>query len=300
VAAVTTSIAGPEHAQIFVETLVPPLGVAARVPIVFVHGGHHTGTCWTSTPDGRPGWAPYAAQRGHTAYVIDWPAHGRSPARELANLSLGDVAEGVAALLERVGPAVLITHSMGGVVGWRAAELARDRVAGIVAIAPGPPANLQPALAASDILLLQAGDPGYAKSGRPMVALSDVMSVPADLARSVWANTKRFPMEAFDAYVDALAPESGRALNERNNIDGTGVHIAGPQALAGIPKVVMTGDADTRHPRDVDAEVAAYFGCEFVWLADRGLTDRGHMLMIEHGSDEVAAVVFDWIAANVI
>ena len=60
------------------------------------------------------------------------------------------------------------------------------------------------------------------------------------------------------------------------------------EALAGIPILVITGDSDPRHPRAVDEEVAAYFGADFIWLADRGLTGHGHMMMIEHGHDVVA------------
>jgi len=43
-------------------------------------------------------------------------------------------------LLDRTGPAILITHSMGGPCGWAIAEARPDLVAGIVAIEPlGPP-----------------------------------------------------------------------------------------------------------------------------------------------------------------
>jgi pimeloyl-ACP methyl ester carboxylesterase len=290
--------AGPAHARMHVEEIAPAANVAPRVPIVFVHGGHHTGRCWEVTPDGRIGWAPYAAQHGHPTYVIDWPARGRSPERLLAGLSLGDVAEGVAELARRVGPAVLVTHSMGGMAGWKAAELAHDYVAGVVGIAPGPPANLQPSLASADILPLQS-DPAYGKSGKPMVTLEPFREPEAALAKAVWANTERFPHDAFEVYYAALVPESGRALNERNNIDGSGLRISGPEALAGIPKVVITGDSDTRHPRPVDQEIADYLKCEFIWLADRGITGRGHMLMIERGNLEVADLVLEWIAKNV-
>ncbi len=45
-----------------------------------------------------------------------------------------------AELLDRVGPAVLITHSMGGPCGWAIAEVRPDLVAAIVAVEPlGPP-----------------------------------------------------------------------------------------------------------------------------------------------------------------
>jgi pimeloyl-ACP methyl ester carboxylesterase len=46
-------------------------------------------------------------------------------------------ARGLAELLERIGPAILVTHSAGAVSGWWAADLAHEQVAGIIAIEPG-------------------------------------------------------------------------------------------------------------------------------------------------------------------
>lgn len=46
-------------------------------------------------------------------------------------------ARGIAELLERIGPAILITHSAGATAGWWAADLVPDKVAGIIAIEPG-------------------------------------------------------------------------------------------------------------------------------------------------------------------
>jgi pimeloyl-ACP methyl ester carboxylesterase len=286
------------HPHMHVEAFSAPPEVTPRVPLVFVHGGHHTGTCWERTPDGRAGWAPYAAERGHAAYVVDWPGHGRSPARSLAELSLGDVATGVAELLADLGNAALVTHSMGGVIGWRAAELAREHVAAIAAIAPGPPANLQPPLSSATIRAQQIADPAYGMLGQPMIALAGEQTPTATMARAMWANAARFPADAFDAYFATLVPEGSRALNERNNIDGTGIGVTEPAALSGIPIAIFTGDNDPRHPRAIDAAVAAYFGAEFVWLADRGLTGHGHMCMIEDGNLAVADLVLDWIAAH--
>jgi pimeloyl-ACP methyl ester carboxylesterase len=46
-------------------------------------------------------------------------------------------ASDIAELLDRIGPAILITHSAGAMSGWWAAELKPDKVAGIIAIEPG-------------------------------------------------------------------------------------------------------------------------------------------------------------------
>ncbi len=260
-------------------TIAAARGVPPKTPLVFVHGGSHTGACFVETPDGRSGWARYAAARGRASHAIDWPGRGRTPApAHLATMSMETVAGMLVETLASIGPAVLVTHSMGGVIGWRAAEMDSRNVAAIVAIAPGPPANLLP-----------AGDAAIAlPEDAPLLT-------PRETVLKMWANSDRFPHTALEAYLAALVPESPRALNERNNVNGGGLRVAGPEALAGIPIVVITGDQDPRHPRAADEEVAEYFGADFIWLADRGLRGHGHMMMIEHGHDVIAGIFLDWL-----
>jgi pimeloyl-ACP methyl ester carboxylesterase len=253
-----------------------------KTPLLFVHGGSHTGACYLQTPDGRSGWAALAAADGRSAHAIDWPGRGRSPMPDaFPAMSMQAVADAVVAALAHIGPAVLVTHSMGGVVGWRAAEMAPASVKAIVAIAPGPPANLLPAANPAEAF------PEDAPS-RPV----------REMALKMWANSERFPHAALDAYLAGLVPESPRAMNERNNVAGAGLHVAGPESLAGIPIVVITGDQDPRHPRGADEAIAEYFGAEFIWLADRGLHGHGHMMMIEHGHDTIARIFLDWLDAR--
>src|SRR5438067_3532342 len=122
----------------------PALGPTRNPPIVFIHGGAHTGMCYLETPDGRPGWAPHVAGRGWMAIVPDWPGHGRSgqPA-DFARMSGMRVVEAIEGLLEQTGPAVLVTHSMSGAFGWKLAELYPERVLAVVGVAPSPPGNIQ-------------------------------------------------------------------------------------------------------------------------------------------------------------
>jgi pimeloyl-ACP methyl ester carboxylesterase len=214
--------------------------------------------------------------------VFDWPGHGVNPAPpDFATMSMQAVADALIAELTRIGPAVLVTHSMGGVVGWRAAGMDRRNIAAIVAIAPGPPANLQP-VAGADVAIPEGV----------------VIDPSREMALKMWANSERFPHAAFEPYFAGLVPESPRAMNERNNLHGHGLRVSGPQALAGIPIVVITGDQDPRHPRAVDEEVAAFAGAEFVWLPDRGLTGHGHMMMIERGHDVIADLFLSWLDAR--
>jgi pimeloyl-ACP methyl ester carboxylesterase len=65
--------------QIYVEKLSPhPAPAIAPLPIIFIAGAAQTGTNFLDTPDGRPGWASYFLARGHTVYLSDQPARGRS------------------------------------------------------------------------------------------------------------------------------------------------------------------------------------------------------------------------------
>jgi pimeloyl-ACP methyl ester carboxylesterase len=84
-------------------------------------------------------------------------------------------------------------------------------------------------------------------------------------------------------------------MNERSNFNGRGLRISGPESLAGIPMLIITGDQDPRHPRVADEAIATYFGADFVWLADRGLRGHGHMMMLEHGNDAIAGIFLDWL-----
>ena len=170
-------------------------------PIVLVHGGNQTGSGWFSTPDGRPGWAPYFLRQGYAVYVVDQVARGRSgfvpevygttAAQPLqyvlekftsqeryklwpqASLHTqwpgrgepGDPAfdqywssdvpgmfnrtpqaqmnvEALAALFDKIGPAILLVHSQSGGYAWPLAQARPQLVKAIVAAEPaGPPVH---------------------------------------------------------------------------------------------------------------------------------------------------------------
>ncbi|QBY01356.1 alpha/beta fold hydrolase [Rhodophyticola sp. CCM32] len=47
-------------------------------PVVLIHGGGMSGTCWETTPDGRPGWLHLLLQRGYEVHVVDNVERGRA------------------------------------------------------------------------------------------------------------------------------------------------------------------------------------------------------------------------------
>lgn len=77
-----------------------------------------------------------------------WPGNPKNPTdpsilTQLASTPTGPyagnraAAKGISELLDRIGPAILLTHSAGATAGWWAADLNPDKVAGIIAIEPG-------------------------------------------------------------------------------------------------------------------------------------------------------------------
>ncbi len=284
----------PAH-PIYVDHVAARGAADARKPVVMVHGGGHTGACYLATPDGRPGWAPRFADAGRDVFVPDWPGHGRSPpGPDFARLGARDVCLSLLALLEETGPAVLLVHSASGPMAWWMASQRPDLVAGIVAVAPGPPANLLPDLPDDPAAIALLRDD--ASVGCPVMAPEDrPVWFDAAFAAAYWANAPRFPREALAAYLRGIVPESARILNERFNIGGRGLRIDVPPKA---PILVLTGDHDMRHPRSVDAATARYLGAEFVWLPERGIEGNGHMIMLEDNSNQTADMALAWLDAK--
>ena len=286
---------GTSAHPIYVDHLSPPSGAADKLPIVMVHGAAHTGACYLTTPDLRPGWAPRVAAAGRHVFVADWPGHGRSPPRpDFATLGTRDIAASLLALFEEIGPAVLMVHSASGPMGWWMAEQHPDLVRAVIGIAPGPPGNLLRELPDDPAAVFALRDD--AAAGRPVYAAEDrPVWLNAAFAEAFWANAPRFPKPAFARYVASIVPESARIFNERFNIGGRALKVSDPQNLRATPILIVTGDHDLRHSREFDAATAAFFGAEFVWLPDRGINGNGHMMMLEDNSDEIAVLILAWL-----
>jgi pimeloyl-ACP methyl ester carboxylesterase len=105
---------------------------------VLVHGAFHGAWCWEFV-------VPRLESQGHSVVAIDLPGCGadETPAEEV---TLASCSERVADTLRAGEPAVLVGHSMGGVVVTQAAALAResiDRLVYVCAFLPREGESLQ-------------------------------------------------------------------------------------------------------------------------------------------------------------
>lgn len=93
--------------------------------ILLIHGSCHGAWAWDAL-------LPYLDQRGLSARAIDLPAHGDDPT-PIAEATLAGYAEAIAASLS--SNTLLVGHSMAGYPITAAAELAPDKIAGLVYLA---------------------------------------------------------------------------------------------------------------------------------------------------------------------
>ncbi|HXG36240.1 MAG TPA: alpha/beta fold hydrolase [Dehalococcoidia bacterium] len=103
---------------------------------VLVHGAWHGAWCWDKL-------VPLLEEVGHRALPLDLPGHGRN-SRAASEVTLQAYVDHVCqALDEQPRPAVLVGHSMGGVVITQAAELRPDKISCLVYLSAFLPANGQ-------------------------------------------------------------------------------------------------------------------------------------------------------------
>ena len=177
------------------------------------------------------------------------------------------------ALLDKIGPAIVVTHSQAGPFGWLLADSRPAMVKGIIAIEPsGPPfrnsvVNEDPARAWGIADIPLAYDPP-AKTADDLKPVREAHADGPDLA-VCWKQ-----------------PDPPRRLPH----------------LSGIPVLITTSEASYHAVYDhCTAQYLTQAGVRntFMRLEDQGIHGNGHMVMLEKNSQEIAAAIEKWIAKNV-
>lgn len=249
--------------------------------VVLVHGGAHTGVCWTTRPDGLPGWAQYLAEHGWTAFVVDWPGVGRSAGTaSLLQSRAEHIVTALAALVREVGPTLLIGHSFGGAIAAKVMDVAPKHVTGLISIAPAPHGNI-------------AGD-----RGRAPISSDQPITFDEDAMRRFFCNAARFPKDSIDQYRRSLCSMSPGVFNAASSGNGSRDLVIDDFAgIASIPKLVVAGDNDQLVTRERSTAVAESLGARHISVGkDWGLSGFGHMIPIESGSEEILKRSLDWFA----
>ncbi len=179
-----------------------------------------------------------------------------------------DTQVATAALLEAIGPAILLTHSAGGPAGWLAADARPQLVKAIIAVEPvGPPFTQR-----------AGGKLAWGLTASPL-KFAPPAHRPEDL------QTEERPPVREGTVACLVQREPARKLPN----------------LAGFPIVVVTSEASwmaTDNHGTVDFLRQAGARVEHLRLEERGVHGNGHAMMLEINSDAVAAVIDDWIRDN--
>jgi len=188
--------------------------------------------------------------------------------------------DAVADLLDRIGPAIIQTHSQSGDYGWVIADVRPKLVKGIVAVEPnGPPVNE----------VAYTGPPDYfgkETPGRP------------------WGLTAG-PI----TYNPPAGSSSELRFVQQEKADGPGLARCWSQAaparqlpmLQGIPILVVTSQASYHAPYDhCTSQYLTQAGVKHDWikLVDRGILGNGHDMMIEKNNMAIVAVLAQWLASK--
>lgn len=178
-----------------------------------------------------------------------------------------------AALLDRIGPAVLITHSQSGLLGWVIADARPDLVKGIIAIEPsGPPFHNS----AKD-------NPPAREYGITDIAVA--YDPPISGATELQRERQTEP-EAADLIACTLQKEPARKLANFQD----------------IPVLVTVSEASYHAPYDhCTARYLQQAGvpADFIRLPEKGIHGNGHMMMLEMNNLEIAKMLSGWIQQKV-
>lgn len=290
----------PGRVSVYYERL-EPLQPTGKPVVVMLPGGGCTGECYLLTADGRPGWAHDFVARGYTVVLPDWAGTGRSGYVADADLTGALVCEGFGALIRHLdAPVVVMTHSMSGAFGWRLIETHGDRIAQLVGVAPAPPGNIQPVAQ----ILAHEADAIEVKGSlhqRYLLRMDRPFFTDLDyLPRKLYGEGRRFPKAVLPQMNASRLAVPARLLYERLNVEGSQLKVGDVASFRDKPILVFTGDDDPDHSREMDGAIVEWLvslgaRAELCYLADRGISGNGHMLMSEDNSAELAGMIMDWL-----
>ncbi|MDD3180322.1 MAG: alpha/beta hydrolase [Opitutaceae bacterium] len=179
------------------------------------------------------------------------------------------------ALLDKIGPAILLTHSQSGPYGWLIADARPQLVRGILAVEPGGAPVVEP----------KSKNRSNETWGWGLTAIPITYDPPVtDLSQLHLA--------------DQASPE-GPSLS-LGRLQTEPVH--GLPNLRNIPILILTSEASEHACYDhctVNYLTQAGVRVDFVRLPEVGIHGNGHMMMLEKNNREIAVFLSRWAEEHV-
>jgi pimeloyl-ACP methyl ester carboxylesterase len=188
--------------------------------------------------------------------------------------------DAILALLDKIGPAILLTHSQSGAFGWPVADARPDLVKAIVAVEPNGPPFFDVENIAAPEWFRDAAAPA-----RPWGITADPL-----------------------AYAPPAANASDLAIMQQETADGPELSRCWMQKLPArqlpnlqkMPILILTAEASYHAPYDhCTVKYLEQAGVHPTWtkLAGAGIHGNGHMMMLERNNGEIAGLIAKWLRA---
>ncbi len=184
------------------------------------------------------------------------------------------------ALIDKIGPSILLVHSQSGSFGWPVADARPDKVKALLAIEPnGPPFH--------DVGIDYLGPPEQYQTGA--------------LARRYGLCDLPLTFDPPLASGETLAFEREAATAAPGLVRGWLQAAPARQLphLKKMPILVLTAEASYHATYDhLTVRFLEQAGVHptFIRLEERGISGNGHMLMLEKNNHAIADVIMDWLA----
>jgi pimeloyl-ACP methyl ester carboxylesterase len=189
--------------------------------------------------------------------------------------------DALVALVDKIGPSIVMMHSMGGPAGWLVTDARPDMIKAVLAIEPnGPPVHTVEFI----------GAPDWFKEGG--------VTLPYGISRA--------PL----TYSPPVKDASELAFVKEDKADGPGLVTCWKQKeparqlpnLQKMPIVVVMGEASYHAPYDhctVKYLEQAGVKPTFLKLADVGIKGNSHVMMNEKNNKEIATAIHQWLEKSV-
>lgn len=240
-----------------------------RPALLFIHGAFHGAWCWDEYL------LPWFAERGWEAHALSLRGHGTSDGRQnIRRWTLDDYASDVEAVLKTIGrPAVLIGHSIGGVIAQRC----WDRVPGIAGMVCYANSPLKPDSAV--IMRLMRLRPFSLLAGQFLNIASLQLRATEPILFS-----PAFDSSKVEAWRKKLCLESPKALSE--------LFTRAPQAKRPEdhrPVLVLAGSDDW------SISMASHEALALAFRADMKVCPGAHDLMLDPQWEVNATAMHQWL-----
>jgi pimeloyl-ACP methyl ester carboxylesterase len=213
--------------------------------------------------------------------VFDQFFASQLPSIPIANSTIFN-RDAIVALLEKIGPAIVMTHSQSGGFGWPVADMRPDLVKAVIALEPSGPPFFD---------IENVGAPDWFRD--------------TTVAYRVWG-----PTAAPLTYAPPAAKSSDLEIVREDKSDSPDVIRCWLQKaparqlpnLQKMPILIVTAEASYHATYDhCTVKFLEQAGVHPTWikLADQGIHGNGHMLMLEKNNMEIADVMLRWLSKTV-